>query len=351
MSEQNTMAELVSAEPGLGQGAAPLKNSERGRRRAGSPHIWARFLIRRAIRVVISVWVVVTVAFLVVRLAPGDPVLNALGPTASPELLAQRRAQLGLDQPMARQYLSYLWHLLHGDLGASAVTGQSVSSMVATRLPYTAALALIAAAVVLIIAVPSGLGVAALTRDGRHRRLELVFNTVTGILAAVPEYLLAVALIVIFGMVWPVLPVAGSSTAVSYILPVVALGAASCASLARVARVEGLKVLRQDYMGVARAKRLPPRLLYTRHALPNMLTAVLTLSGSTLAGLVVGSALVEQVFNWPGLGYTLIQSISSRDYNVVAGISLIYGSVVVIITFLVDIVLALTDRRTAILNI
>ncbi|MFI8634218.1 ABC transporter permease [Microbacterium sp. NPDC077663] len=339
-------AATTSVEERLEEAANPVASSRWPR-----VGVWPRFFARRLTRMVVTLFIIVTTAFIVVRLAPGDPVLTALGPNAPIELVEQRRAALGLDLPLWQQYVQYLGGLLRGDLGESIVTGESVTQIVSTRLPQTAMLAVLAVAVVLVIAIPAGMIIAILTQNGRRRSVELTFNAGTGLIAAVPEYLLAVGLVVVFGMLWPVLPVAGSGSPAAFVLPVIALAAASAATIGRIARVEGLKVLQQDYMRTARAKRLPSFTLYARHAIPNMLTAVLTLGGSALAGLVVGSALVEQVFNWPGLGYSLIQSISARDYSVVVGIALVYAAIIVIINLAVDVVLALTDRRTAILSL
>ncbi|MFJ4170263.1 ABC transporter permease [Paenarthrobacter sp. NPDC089714] len=313
-------------------------------------HVWIRFLLRRTARMIISLFIIVTVAFFVVRMSGGDPVREALGPTAPLALVEQRRAELGLDAPLLNQYLQYLLGLLQGDLGSSFITGQSVSSVVAERLPKTLALGFIAVVVVLIVAIPLGLIVAVMTQNGRRRLTEFSFGGITGLFLSIPEYLLAVGLVVLFGIMWPVLPIAGSDSAASYVLPIIALGAASSALIARIARVEGLKVLGQDYMRTARSKRLPKTTLYFKHALPNMLTAVLTLGGTTLGGLVAATALVEQVFNWPGLGYTLIQSISARDYNVVVGVAIVYATLIILINLLVDVLLAALDRRTALVE-
>ncbi|NNN30740.1 ABC transporter permease [Streptomyces sp. S3(2020)] len=318
------------------------------RRRPGA--VWGRFLLRRTVRTVFSLFVIVSVAFVVVRLSAGDPVRQALGPTAPPSLVETRRAQLGLDLPLWRQYTDYLSGLLHGDLGTSIITGQPVIDVVSSRLPKSLLLAALAVAVALLVAVPFGLATAVLTRDGRRRGLELGFNGATGLATAVPEFLLGAALVITLGIWWPVLPVAGADTAASYVLPVIALAAPSAALIARVARVEGLKVLGRDYMRAARAKRLPTATLHLRHALPNMLTAVLTLAGTTAAGMVAATALVEQVFNWPGLGYALIQAISGRDYNIVGGIALVYAALIIVINLCVDVLLALLDRRTTLLE-
>jgi peptide/nickel transport system permease protein len=132
------------------------------------------------------------------------------------------------------------------------------------------------------------------------------------------------------------------------VLPVVALALGPAAVLARIIRVEALSVLRADYIRTARAKRLPQRLVYVRHALPNALTATLTIGGLMLASMVAGTVLVENVFAWPGLGSTIVQSILAKDFPVVQGIVLVYGTGVLLVNLLVDVALALIDPRTTI---
>ncbi|GAA3807077.1 ABC transporter permease [Cellulomonas soli] len=318
------------------------------RSRSISP--WWGFLARRLGRAVVSMLVVVTLAFLVLRVAGGDPVRNALGPTASPDLVADRRAQLGLDDPLPAQYLDYVAGLLRGDLGVSLITGRSVTDLVATRLPATLELAALAFALVLLLAIPIGLLVAVRTYGGRRRGTELVFTGVTGFLASVPDYLLGVLLVVVVSVNLRLLPVAGNGTAAAYVLPVIALALSSTCALARIARVEALDVLGEDYVRTARSKRLGAPRIYLRHVLPNMLTAVLTLGGSLLATLVTGSVLVERVFNWPGMGNAFVTAITTRDYGIVQGLALVYAAIVLVVNLLVDVVIALIDRRSTLIE-
>ncbi|MBB2910500.1 peptide/nickel transport system permease protein [Streptosporangium becharense] len=306
----------------------------------------AAFLARRLTRLLVAVVVVVTISFAMIHLTPGDPIRTALGPTAPEELVAARRAALGLDQPLLTQYVTYVRGLLTGDLGHSFVNGQSVTEVVATRLPGTVQLAALSLGLVLLLAVPTGLLVAVLTRDGRRRGLELGYTAVTSVFHAVPEYLLAVGLVFLFAVTWPVFPVAGIVGPSSYVLPVLSLAIVPLAVLTRIARAESLRALGADYVRTARGKRLSPRLVYFRHVLPNTLTAVLTLGGTMVTGLIVSSVLVEKVFNWPGLGSMIVQSIELQDYGLVQGITLVYAVVVLVANLIVDIVLGLLDRRT-----
>jgi peptide/nickel transport system permease protein len=314
--------------------------------RAVSP--WLRFALRRLGRFAVSLWVLLTAAFLMVHLVPGDPVRAALGMTAPADLVRARRAELGLDDPLWTQYGHYLRGLLHGELGTSMGSGLPATQVIGDRLPATAVLAVLAFVVVLAVSVPVGVGMAMLTRGGRRRGGELAFTSTSVVLAAVPDFLVAVGLVYLFAVHLHWFPVAGRGGAGSYVLPVLALAAGPAAVLARIVRVELLAVLGADFVRTARAKRLPARLLYARHALPNALTATLTLGGLLLSGLVAGTVLVENVFSWPGLGSTIVQSIQERDYPVVQGIVLVYGAGVLLVNLAVDVLLALLDPRSTI---
>ncbi|MGO4487989.1 ABC transporter permease [Microbacterium sp. 2RAF4] len=317
-------------------------------RSARSDNPWLSFLVRRGGQFLLSVWVLVTAAFLMIHLVPGDPVRAALGLNAPAELVEARRAALGLDQPLIVQYFRYIGGLFTGDMGSSMITSQPVSEIIATRLPATLQLALLAVVLVLLVSVPLGVTMAVATRGGRRRGLELAFATGSVILAAIPEFLLAVGLVYVFAVSLGWFPVAGNTAPFALVLPVVALAVGPIAVFSRIIRVEVLSVLGQDFIRTARAKRLAPHRIYSRHALPNAMTATLTLTGLLLTGMVAGTVLVENVFAWPGLGTMIVQSILTKDYSVVQGIVLVYGVGVLVVNLVIDVILALLDPRSAI---
>ena len=317
-------------------------------RSARSDNPWLSFLVRRGGQFLLSVWVLVTAAFLMIHLVPGDPVRAALGLNAPAELVEARRAALGLDQPLIVQYFRYIGGLFTGDMGSSMITSQPVSEIIATRLPATLQLALLAVVLVLLVSVPLGVTMAVATRGGRRRGLELAFATGSVILAAIPEFLLAVGLVYVFAVSLGWFPVAGNTAPFALVLPVVALAVGPIAVFSRIIRVEVLSVLGQDFIRTARAKRLAPHRIYSRHALPNAMTATLTLTGLLLTGMVAGTVLVENVFAWPGLGTMIVQSILTKDYSVVQGIVLVYGVGVLIVNLVIDVILALLDPRSTI---
>ncbi|MFE5564816.1 ABC transporter permease [Amycolatopsis japonica] len=309
---------------------------------------WWSFALRRLWQFLVSLWVLITASFLMIHLVPGDPVRASLGLAAPMELVEARREALGLNDPMLEQYWHFLRGLFTGELGVSIASGLPVSQVISDRFPATLTLAALAFVVVLVVSIPLGSIMAVLTRGGRRRSGELAFTSVNGLLAAIPEFLLAVGLVYVFAVTLGWFPVAGRTDSGSYVLPVLAVAVGPTAVLARIMRVELLAVLGNDYVRTARAKRLPSRLVYVRHALPNALTATLTLGGLLLTAMVVGTVLVENVFAWPGLGSTIVRSILERDYPMVQGIVLVYGALVLLVNLLIDVLLALLDPRSTI---
>ncbi|MGH9291779.1 MAG: ABC transporter permease [Acidimicrobiales bacterium] len=310
------------------------------------PTLW--FYARRSARLVISLFVMVIISFGMIQVIPGNPVRAQLGITAPPREVAIRTRQLGLDKPLLSQLWTYLQHLFTGHLGTSISLQEPVSNIIATRLPNTLAIAGLAFVVTMFLSVTIGLLLGAFTRDGRHPRTELSFTATTGLLITLPEFLLAVVLQYVFGVKLGWLPVAEKSGWTSYIMPIASLAVPPSAALARIVRVEMLSALSRDYIRTARSKRLPARILYIRHVLPNVLTATLTLGGLLLAGLVAGTVLVETVFAWPGLGTTIVYSIEQKDYPLIQAVVLLLGSLVLFINFIVDILLGAIDPRSAI---
>jgi len=272
----------------------------------------------------------------------------ALGLNASQQLVDARRAQLGLNDPLWLQYGHYLRNLFTGQFGTSITSGLPVSQVIGQRLPATLALAGYSFLAAIVVAVPFGLTMGAATRGGRRRGTELAFTSASILLAAIPGFLLSVGLVYAFGVTLHWVPVAGKSGFSSYLLPIVSLAVGPALVLARILRVEVLSALRADYVRTARAKRLPAWRVYLLHVLPNALTATLTICGLLLAALIAGTVLVEYVFAWPGLGSTIVASIIAKDYPVVQGIVLVYGTGVLLINLIVDVALALLDPRSTI---
>jgi peptide/nickel transport system permease protein len=324
--------------------------SERPQKRPGSPAVrrTLRTAARRIVRFAVSLAVLLVASFTMIHLIPGDPVRASLGPAAPIELVQVRTALLGLDRPLPEQFFTYVGHVLTGDFGTSFLTGEEVGDVIATRLPNTLSLALLATAVALVVAVPLGMWAAVRTENGRNRGSELAFGTATGTAVAVPEFLYSIALVAVLavGLGW--FPPAGQAGPLTYVLPITALSIGPIAMIARITRVETLRELGSEYVRLARAKRLPAVRLHLRHVLPNTLTATLTMGGLLLTSLIAGSVLVENVFAWPGLGLKIVESITQKDYPVAQAVILVYGAVVLVVNLVVDLVLGALDPTSEI---
>jgi peptide/nickel transport system permease protein len=307
---------------------------------------WCRFVLRRLIGLVLILIGLVIATFLMVQLIPGDPVTNALGLDVPPAQLEAIRKQLGLDDPLYLQFWHYVSGLVHGDMGQSFYNSQPVADLIQERIGTSLELALAAILPVLVCGTAIGMIAAALTREGRHRRFELGFTAVTSVVGTVPDYLMGTILAFLFAVQFRLLPVAGAGSFKTLILPALAVGLHSTATLARIVRVETLNVMQQLYIRTARSDRLPAWIIYGRHALPNALTAALTIGGLIFASVLGGTVVVENVFARPGLGTALVHAVIVKDYPIIQGITLVLGITVVTINMLVDVVLALLDPRS-----
>ena len=306
------------------------------------------FLLRRAGSLGIVLAALLFASFLIVRLIPGDPARTIAGLDASQEDVQRIRVALGLDKPLLVQFATYARRAVRLDFGRSFVTNEPVTTLIGDRLPKTVQLAAVALLLVMVLSVPLGMAAGAFTREGRHRRAEVMFAAVTSAGGALPEFLASTFLAFVFAVWLQWLPVAGSDERLAIVLPAVAISLRPIAVLARIVRVETLNVLAQDYIRTARSKRLPARLLYLRHTLPNVLTAALTIGGLLFTGLLGGAVIVENVFAWPGLGTAVVQGVLSRDYPVIQGVILMLGIAVVLVNTLVDVLLGLVDPRSVI---
>ena len=307
---------------------------------------WLDFIVRRTVRLLVSLWVLMTASFLMLQLIPGDPVRLALGRSAPAETVQLRREQLGLDDPILLQYWHYFAGIFRGDFGVSMVSGLPVAETVGARLPATLELSLAAFALIVALALPIGTAAAVLTRAGKRPGAELGFVTGSIAVAAIPSFLTATLLITVFAVTLHWFPPAGSGSFIYLVLPAATLAIGPVAVLTRMLRVELLEVLESDFVRTARAKRLPGWKVLFSHALPNASTATLTVGGILFSGLVVGTVLVETIFAWPGLGSSIVEAIQQKDYPMVQAIVLVYGGIVLLINLIVDVLLAAIDPRT-----
>ncbi|MBT2597900.1 ABC transporter permease [Arthrobacter sp. ISL-72] len=326
----------ASRTPGVGAGSAGGRFIR---------HPWVGFVLRRLGGLVLSFVVLTVVTFLIVPLIPGDPAVIAAGDGASPAQVASVRAELGLDLPVLTQFVNYVSGVLRLDMGNSFVSGESVSTLIFTRFPFTAEIALLAIVLVLLLSVPLGMIVAILTRGGRNKWLDNIFNFLTSLIYSVPQYVVATLLVVVFAVTLRWFPAAGATTLSSLVLPTAALMLGPVCVISRIVRRETAVVLNKDYIRTARGWRLGALRTNLRYVLPNLVTTTLTLSGLILAAQLGGAVVIETVFAWPGLGQGIVNAILQRDYPVIRGIILILGLLATLIITMVDLILAIIDPR------
>ena len=308
-----------------------------------------RYLARRVLSLIVSLWVASVVIFLVVEVAPGDPASFMLGINARPDTVAALRAELGLDQPKLGRYLDWVGGMLVGDFGTSYTYRAPVSGMIADRLWISLPLALYALTLSTLIAFPAGLYAAA--RRGGAGDVAVMGATQLGV--AIPNFWFAMMLVLVFAINlrwfsaggfpgWEdgLLPGLKALT-----LPAIALALPQAAILTRVMRSSLLDILGEDFMRTARAKGLSGRQALWRHGLRNALIPVLTIVGLQFSFLLAGAIIIEQVFFLPGLGRLVFQAITQRDLIVVESVVMLLVFAVIVVNFLVDLAYALVDPR------
>ncbi|GGH19362.1 ABC transporter permease [Alsobacter metallidurans] len=289
------------------------------------------------------------VAFLLIRLVPGDPAVALLGMEADDAAIAALRAKLALDQPLWMQYFSWAAALLKGDFGRSIQGGREVLPLLASALGPTALLSAAALAISLVIAIPAG--VIAATRRNTAADYVASFVALCGL--SLPSFWLGILLILTFSITFPILPASGYVSPLadmggflrSLVLPALTLGAALAASTMRMTRASMLEVLRADYVRTARAKGIAPSRVIWRHAFGNAQIPIVTLLGIQMGQLLGGVVITETVFAWPGIGKLTVDAIFARDYPVVQGAVLLTATLFVLINLATDLIYTLIDPR------
>jgi len=298
------------------------------------------FILRVGLALAVALGVA-TLVFLLLHLAPGDPVEAMLGESASAADRAALRTAMGLDAPLPLQWGRYMAGLVRGDLGRSLGSQQAVAALILERVPYTATLAFAALVLALALALPLGLG-AALHPGGICDRASSGL-AVLGM--SLPSFVLGPLLMMCFAVWLGWLPVSGSEGPAALILPAATLGLALAAPLARMVRVAVGEVLREAFITAAHARGLPPRSVLWRHALRNAALPLLTLVGMQLGALLGGAVVTEMVFGWAGLGQLALDAIQRRDYPLVQGCVLAISLSYVAINLLTDLCYQLADPR------
>jgi len=300
----------------------------------------ARFIAVRLARALLTIAVVVTFAFVVLR-ASGDPARALLSPETPAEAVEAFRKAWGLDAPLWVQYARYLFAVVHGDLGQSMRDGRSAITVVAERIPVTLMLTAPALILNLLIGIPAGI-YAALKRDSIADRVVMMVAVVG---FTVPSFVLGLVFVLAFAVELAWFPSGGAGGWRHLVLPVITLGLGGAAVLARFSRSAMLEVLGQPYIRAASAKGVPWPRVVTGHALPNAAIALMTIVGFMVGNLIAGTVLVESVFSWPGIGSLLVVSVASRDLAVVQCILLVVAAAMITTNVTIDLLYGMLDPR------
>lgn len=298
------------------------------------------YILKRIGMAILTVWVVITVTFFVMRAVPGGPFMGEKAITAAAQ--ASLEAKYGLDKPLMQQYGTYLKDIVtRFDFGPSLKQrGRDVIEIIADGMKTSAKLGVIAAAMALVLGTVLG-AVAALRRNKLIDKFIMVFTTAC---ISMPSFIMGSLLLVLFALVLGILPANGTTTA-GLILPVITLSLSPMANITRLTRSSMLDVLGQDYIRTAKAKGVSGRKIIFGHALKNSLIPVITYFGPMLAYIVTGSLVVEQIFAVPGIGRAFINSITGRDYPLIMGTTIVLASLIVIMNLVSDILYKVVDPR------
>jgi peptide/nickel transport system permease protein len=299
------------------------------------------FIIRRIFQMIPVLLGVTLVVFLIMQLVPGDPAVLLAGEGATEEKIQQVRQQLGLDRPLAVQYIDYVLDVAKGDFGESIRTNRPVIDEIMTRLPVTIQLAFVSIIVTVVLGLIAG--VVSATKQYSLSDITLMIIALLGV--SLPNFWLGLMLILYFSVKLHLFPVAGWGTWQHMVLPAITLGTAGAAIVARMTRSTMLDVIRQDYIRTARAKGVKERVIVYKHALKNALIPVVTVVGLQFGSLLGGTVLTESVFAINGLGRLIVDAIRMRDLPMVQGAVLVVSVIFVCVNLCVDIVYRLLNKR------
>ena len=316
----------------------------------------ARYVVRRIVNAVILILITITVTFFAVHLAPGDPLSLYFDPAIDPQAMQTVRTQLGLDDPLPVQFGRWMWSFLHGDFGMSIAQHRPVGTILRETIPRTLVLTVLAFLVQLLLGLVLGMIAAA----NRGRAADRVISVGNLLLYALPAFYLAYLLIALFALKLGWLPTSGMGT-ISLddgswwgsfadrqrylVMPVIVLGVASAAGLARYTRGSVVDSIREDFIRTARAKGLPEKRVVWCHAFRHALPPVLTVVGLSIPFLLGGAVVVEKVFAWPGMGSLAVDAIFARDYPVVLATNFIAACMVILGSLIADVSQMFADPR------
>lgn len=307
----------------------------------GSDWLVLRFMVKRILWMIPLLLGVTLMVFLILHLTPGDPAALILGDAADQQTIEMLRHEMGLDRPLAVQYLDFVWKALHGDLGTSTHSKRPVVAELKSRLPATLELACSA----LILAAAIGITVGIVSAVKRYSTFDHAMMLTTLVFASMPSFWLGLILMLVFSVQLGWLPAVGRGGLSHLILPALTLAATPAALIARLTRSSMLDVVEEDYIRTAHAKGLSEEVVIWKHALKNAMIPIITVIGIQFGGMMGGSVVIESVFAWPGVGKLMVDSILTKNYPVVQGGLLMMAVVVSLINLVVDVTYGLLDPR------
>ena len=302
--------------------------------------LW-RYILKRIGQTFIVLFAVSILSFVLIRLAPGNPAMMVLGDSATVEDIAAMEAKLGLDQPLVKQYITYIVGVLHGDLGTSIIYNKAVSSLVISRFFVSLKISMAALAFSLIISIP--IAILAGTHQGKFIDFFAMAFAVLG--QSMPTVWLGILNILVFAVFLGIFPAFGYEGPMSLVLPAMTLGYPFAAVVTRMGRSGMIDVLREDYSTATIAKGIPRHTVYMKYAFKNAMIPIVTLVGMQIGHFLGGAVVCETMFGMPGIGQLLNLSVGNRDYFVVQALLLLIATAFAVLNLLVDIVNALIDPR------
>lgn len=299
----------------------------------------AKYIVKRIGMSAVTIFLLITVVFFMVRLMPGDPFNNG---KMTPEIQANMEAYYGFDKPLPVQYVDYLNNLIHGDLGYSMkYTNRTVVDTIKGSFPYSFDLGIRA----LVFSISFGLVLGILAALNRGKKMDFVCIIIAIIGTSVPDFIMGSILQYGFGIKWGLLPVAQYKGFAYTILPSIAVGFYTLASVSRLMRASMLEVVEQDYIKTAKSKGLSRWRITWKHQIRNAIMPVVTMLGPVVAAVLTGTFVIETLYAIPGMGKYYVESVQMQDYTMILGMTIFYGSFLIVANLIVDIIYGFVDPR------
>ncbi|MBQ9503981.1 MAG: ABC transporter permease [Lachnospiraceae bacterium] len=301
-----------------------------------------KYVLKRVLAALITLFVLVSVVFFMVRVMPGEPFTSA---KLTPAVAANMEKYYGFDKPLPVQYVQYIGKLLQGDFGYSMkYTNRTVNDIIGETFPFSADLGIRA----LVIAISFGLVLGIISALNRGNKIDFICVIIAIIGTSVPDFIMGAFLQYFFGIKWGLLPIAQYKGFEYTILPSVALAFFTLASVSRIMRSSMLEVVGQDYIKTAKAKGLSDLRIVGRHQIRNAIMPVITMLGPTVAAVLTGTFVIESIYAIPGMGKYYVESVSTNDYSMILGMTVFYGAFLIICNLIVDILYGIVDPRVRI---